>query len=404
MTSYETSSPKAGGFFQAGNLPTLFSALLYLEISFIAWALLGPLAVYIAPELHLSAGQKGFMVAVPVLAGALLRLPAGGLSDAFGPKRVGVVAQLVVIAGLILTWTFPAHTFGQMFWIALVLGVAGASFAIGIPLASAWYPSKYQGAALGIVGIGNSGTALAALFAPELASVVGWRNVIGLTALPLALTLLIFLLCAQEPPKRGPAPGVREWLTVLRAPDSWFLMFFYAVTFGGFVGLSAFLTIYFNDQYHLSPTSAGACTAFVVLVGSLVRPLGGGMADKLGGTRALALLYAVSAAVFGLIALGLPTLWGAMSAFFVGMFALGLGNGAVFQLVPSRFAGKVGVATGLVGMAGGVGGFFLASSLGATKQLTGSYGDGFLGFALICLLALAGDFHCRKRWRKPGSP
>ncbi|MFT9094860.1 MAG: MFS transporter, partial [Gluconobacter cerinus] len=212
----------------------------------------------------------------------------------------------------------------------------------------------------------------------------------------------LFLILAREPVSRPASSGLCSWGPVLGSGDSWLLMFFYSVTFGGFVGLASFLTIYFNDQYNLSPTIAGACTAFVVFVGSFVRPVGGAFADRVGGTKALAILYAVAAGCFCVIALGLPTIYLAFPVFLLGMVTLGLGNGAVFQLVPARFPRQVGILTGLVGMAGGVGGFYLALSLGEARQIVNSYGPGFLAFAGICLIACIAVVLCHHRWREIG--
>ncbi|RFD21505.1 NarK/NasA family nitrate transporter [Komagataeibacter melaceti] len=386
------------GFLKAGNPRTLLAAFLYFDVSFMVWVLLGPLGISIAHDLHLNAGQKGLLVATPVLAGALLRVLAGALVDHFGPRRVAIGAQILVIAGLLLTWLSAPHSYGALFGVALVLGVAGASFAIALPLASAWYPPQYQGTALGIAGAGNSGTALASLFAPGLAVLYGWVNVLGLATLPLTAVLVAFVFLASEPPRHRSSGGLVAWLPVLHSGDCWMLMFFYGVTFGGFVGLASFLTIYFNDQYGLPPAIAGSCTALVVFVGSFVRPLGGAMADRIGGERALSILFALAVTIFAVIGFGLPTIWLAFPAFFLGMVVLGLGNGAVFQLVPTRFPSRVGILTGLVGMSGGVGGFYLASSLGAARQATGSYGPGFLGFAAVALVAFACVGVCRRRW------
>jgi NNP family nitrate/nitrite transporter-like MFS transporter len=189
----------------------------------------------------------------------------------------------------------------------------------------------------------------------------------------------------------------------LRISDTWWFMFFYSVTFGGFVGLSSSLTIYFNDQYGLPATTAGYCTAAVVFVGSLVRPIGGAVADRVGGVRALTVLYVIAAASFATIATGLSTIWLAMPVFVLGMLALGMGNGSVFQLVPQRFAGQMGVMTGLVGMSGGVGGFYLASSLGYSKQVTGSYGPGFLIFAALAAMAFVCIGLLSRKWRSDWS-
>lgn len=386
-------------FLRAGHLPTLVASLLYFDASFMVWVLLGPLGVAIARDLHLNPAQKGLMVAVPVLAGAALRVLLGVLVERFRPRRVGIAAQAVVIAGLLAAWGLGVHTLAGLFLLGVVLGLAGASFAVALPLASGWYPPEHQGTALGIAGAGNSGTVLAALFAPALAVAFGWRNVIGLAAVPLALVLALFALLAKDSPDAPPPRPLAGYGRLLRQADAWWLMFFYAVTFGGFVGLASSLTIYFNDQYRLPAIDAGHCTAAVVFAGSLVRPLGGAVADRVGGVRALTALYAVAACAFAAVASGLASIWLALPVFVVGMLALGMGNGAVFQLVPQRFGREIGVVTGLVGMAGGVGGFYLASSLGLSRHLTGGYGAGFSAFALLAAAALLCVAGVRRRWR-----
>jgi NNP family nitrate/nitrite transporter-like MFS transporter len=392
-------SPVSKGFMKAGHKPTLFAAFLYFDLSFMVWVLLGPLGVAIAKELHLDPAHKGLMVATPVLAGALLRLPLGLLVDRYRAKRVGAGAQAVVIAGLVAAWLIGIHSFTGTLLLGVVLGLAGASFAVALPLASGWYPREHQGTALGIAGAGNSGTVLAALFAPGLAVAFGWQNVVGLAAIPLSVTLATFLLLAKDSPNAAPAKPLAEYLRLLRIADAWWFMFFYSVTFGGFVGLASSLTIYFNDAYGLTAVVAGYCTAAVVFVGSLVRPLGGMVADRVGGVRALTCMYAIAAMAFATVATGIASIWLVMPVFLVGMLSLGMGNGAVFQLVPQRFGREIGVMTGLVGMTGGLGGFYLASSLGYSKQYTGSYGAGFLVFASLAAVALVCISRVRRRWR-----
>ncbi|MBV8613743.1 MAG: NarK/NasA family nitrate transporter [Acetobacteraceae bacterium] len=364
-----------------------------------AWVILGPLAVQIAPDLRLNAAQKGLMVAVPVLAGAVVRVVNGFLVDIVGPKRVGAACQVIVIAGLLAAWWFGVHSFGAVLTLGAVLGVAGASFAVALPLASRWYPPEHQGTALGIAGAGNSGTVLAALFAPSLAAWAGWNNVLGLLCVPLGLTLLVFLFFAKDSPTAPRPKRLAEYASVLKTKDAWWFMFFYSVTFGGFVGLASSLTIYFNDQYGLPAVTAGYFTAACVFAGSLVRPLGGSIADRAGGVRTLTVMYWVAGAALVLISAGLPRAWMALTVFIPAMLALGAGNGAVFQLVPQRFRDEVGVMTGIVGCTGGLGGFYLASSLGYSKQLSGSYQLGFLLFALLAALALSGLTRIKRRWR-----
>jgi NNP family nitrate/nitrite transporter-like MFS transporter len=387
------------GFLKAGHLPTLFSAFLYFDVSFMVWVILGPLGVQISKTLGLDAAHKGLMVAIPVLAGAFLRIVNGVLVDYIGPKRTGQLAQLVVIAGLAVAWLHGIHNFNQVLMVGVVLGMAGASFAVALPLASRWYPPEYQGVALGIAGAGNSGTVLATLFAPALAVAYGWNNVLGLTIVPLAFVFVFYSFFAKDSPDRPPSKSFVDYMKILKKSDAWWFMFFYSVTFGGFVGLSSSLTIYYNDQYGLPPIVAGYATSACVFAGSLLRPFGGALADRIGGVRTLAAMYVAAAAALIVVSFGLPQLWMAILGFVVGMGALGMGNGAIFQLVPQRFRAEIGIMTGLVGMMGGIGGFYLASSLGLSKQFTGSYQSGFLIFAVLALVALLGLTAVKKRWR-----
>ena len=383
---------------KSGHTPTLFSTFLYFDISFMVWVLLGPLAILIGTDLHLDAAQKGLMVATPSLAGAFLRVVNGVFVDRFGPKKTGIVSQLIVIGGLLVAWRLGVHSFAQTLMLATVLGVAGASFAIALPMASAWYPKEHQGLALGIAGAGNSGTVLASLFAPTLAKTYGWTNVIGMAILPLLVAFAVFVLLAKDSPNRAAPKTAKAYLKVLKQGDCWGLMALYSVTFGGFVGLSSSLPIYFHSEYGLSSVTAGFVTAACVFAGSMVRPFGGFLADRFGGVQTLTVVFAVAAAALGLVSMNLPGVYLAATVFILGMLALGMGNGAVFQLAPQRFSGEMGLITGLVGMAGGLGGFYLASSLGLSKQLTGSYQAGLLIFAGLAFVALLGVSAVRKRW------
>ena len=386
-------------FWKAGHPPTLLAAFLYFDLSFMVWVVLGPLGVQIAKDLGLNAAQKGLMVATPVLAGALLRLVMGVMVDHLKPKTAGSIGQVIVIVSLSIAWYFGIHSYAQVLTLGIFLGVAGASFAVALPLASRWYPPEHQGTALGIAGAGNSGTVLAALFAPALAVAFGWNNVIGLAVIPLAIVFVFYLFVAKDSPDCPPAKSLAEYLKVLRDKDAWWFMFFYSVTFGGFVGLASSLTIYFNTQYGLSPVVAGYFTAACVFMGSMMRPLGGWLADRIGGIKSLSVMYVIAASFLFVVSFGLPSAWMALIVFMFAMWALGMGNGAVFQLVPQRFRKEIGVMTGMVGMAGGVGGFYLALSLGYSKQITGSYQLGFLIFAALAMVALGGLTAVKTRWR-----
>jgi NNP family nitrate/nitrite transporter-like MFS transporter len=360
---------------------------------------LGPLAVQISRDLGLNAAEKGLMAATPLLAGAAFRVVVGLLVDILQPRRAGIIAQVIVIIGLFAAWYFGVHSYAQVLLVGCVLGVAGASFAVALPLASRWYPPQYQGTALGIAGAGNSGTVFAALFAPSLALAFGWVNVFGLLCIPLAVAFVVYLALAKDAPGAPAAKSFKEYASVLAGGDAWWFMFFYSVTFGGFSGLASSLSFYFNDQYGLSPVVAGYFTAACVFAGSLVRPVGGAVADRIGGVRSLSVMYAVAAGALIIVSTNLPQAWMALIVFVVAMLALGMGNGAVFQLVPQRFRKEIGIMTGLVGMTGGVGGFYLAASLGTSKQMTGGYTAGFAVFAALALVALLGLTRVKNRWR-----
>ncbi len=388
------------GFLRAGHLPTLVAAFLYFDVSFMVWVILGPLAVFIAKDLHLTPAQKGLMVATPVLAGAVLRIVTGVLADHLKPRLTAIIMQTIVIAGLAAFWAFGVASFGMTLALGIVLGVAGASFAVALPLASYWYPSEHQGTALGIAGAGNSGTVLAALFAPSLAVAFGWQNVLGLAIIPLAIVLALFAVLAKNGPRSPARKSLKDYAEVLSHADAWWLMAFYCVTFGGFVGLSSFLPIYFNDQYGLSAVNAGYATAACVFAGSFVRPFGGAIADRIGGVKALSFVYGLVAVLLLIVSRGIADLRIALPLIIATMGALGAGNKAVFQIVPQRFARNVGVVTGLVGATGGVGGFYLAASLGYAKQLTGGYGVGLAIFAFLALAALTALTSVSIRWRR----
>jgi NNP family nitrate/nitrite transporter-like MFS transporter len=386
-------------FLKAGHLPTLFAAFLYFDASFMCWAMLGPLGIQISKALSLDPAHKGLMVATPLLAGAFLRIIVGLAADRFGAKKTGIVAQLIVIAGLAAACVFGVTSFTAIRLVGVALGMAGASFAVALPMASRWYPREHQGKALGIAGAGNSGTVIAALVAPALGLAYGFTNVFGMAAVVMAIVLALFIILAKDAPVQPARQTFAGYLRVLGIADTWWFMLFYSVTFGGFVGLAASLSIYFHSQYGLAPVAAGYATAACVFAGSMFRPVGGFVADKIGGVKALSILYILAAAMLVLVSIGLPALWMALGVFVIAMLSLGMGNGAVFQLVPVRFGREIGVMTGLVGFAGGIGGFYLASSLGFSKQLTGSYQDGFLIFAALALVAFVGIQIVKRGWR-----
>ena len=376
---------------------------MHFDLSFMLWVMLGALGIYIAESLGLGALQKSLLVAVPVLSGSLLRVPLGWLGDRIGGKRVGVAMLAFLFLPLALGWQAGAH-FPLLLVVGLLLGTAGASFAVALPLASRWYPPQRQGLVMGIAAAGNSGVVVTNLLAPRLASLFGWHNVLGLAMIPLAVVLLAFVLLARDNPAWGSRPRSPARAT-LRQADLWWFCLLYSVTFGGYVGLSSFLPLLLRDQYQVSPATAGYVTALAALVGSALRPLGGYLADRLGGARVLSALLLSIGALYVLGAT-IPPLAAMMGLLVVTMACLGMGNGAVFQLVPQRFRNEIGVATGIIGAIGGLGGFALPLILGLAKQLAGSFGPGFLALGLVAftsflllVLLVAWRHDWRSSWR-----
>ena len=410
-------------FKQAGHCPTLLAAFLYFDIIFMVWVVLGPLSLYLTQDLGLAIEEKFTIVAIPILCGALLRVPLGSLADHIGPKRAGQLGQLVVIAGMAYAWLWGLHSKLEVEIFGIVLGIAGASFAVALPQASRWYPPKYQGMVMGIAGAGNMGVVLDSMLVPWFAETYGWQSVFGFLLVPLLLVFILYSWMAKDAPDKRKAVTLANYGAVLKDVDTWWFMFFYSITFGGFVGLGNALPLYFTHWYHTSGVAAGMMVAIIVFAGSMFRPIGGWLADRIGGIRALQILFSLVAVAYLTIAflpegpapaasaistdkvagwglMELPAVaWTAVLIFFAGAMALGMGNGSVFQLVPLRFRNEIGVMTGLVGAAGGMGGFFLAKSLGWSKGMTGGFAAGFWIFAGLALLGLFGLVSVKKRWR-----
>lgn len=382
----------------SGHWPTLFTSFLYFDVSFMVWTILGALGALIAPSLGLNAQQKFLMVALPTLSGALLRIVLSLLVDRIGTKTTGIIAQLIVMAGLAVAWQTGLHSLNQALALGLVLGLAGASFAVALPQSGRWYPPHLQGVVLGLAGAGNIGVVIDHLAAPRIAAAYGWQAVFGAALIPLAIAFVLYVIFSKEPPGEFKKKKLSDYITLLRQRDAHWFCFFYTISFGGFVGLATAFAIYFRDEFALSPVQAGEAAAFCTLVGALGRPVGGALADRLGGIRALGVFYTVAGLALVVAALS-HQLWVCGAAFFVASGAFGMCNGSVFQLLPQRFAKDISVMTGLVGCGGGLGGFILGMLFGYSKENTGSYLTGILLFAGLCGVALIGLKLVKTRWR-----
>jgi len=389
------------GFLKSGHFPTLVAALLYFDVSFMVWVLLGPLAPFLREQFGLTATQQGLLVAIPLLGGSLFRPFFGTLGDRIGGRRADLLGLALTVIPLIIGWKV-ASSLAHFYMVGFLLGIAGASFAVALPLASGWYPPEYQGLAMGIAGAGNSGSLLATLAAPRLAVRFGWASTFGIMILPTLAVFVVFAIMARDSPRRRQRQTWQEYAAVLKEPDTLWFSFLYSLTFGGFVGFASFLTTFFYDQYQVSKVSAGDLTTIVVVAGSLLRPVGGWLSDRVGGYRLLIMLLVAVAGCLAVVS-ALPPLWVVVTALFMAVGLLGMGNGAVFQLVPQRFADRMGLITGVVGAAGGLGGFFLPSMLGAAKDATGTYSLGLLllaaGFLVGAFVLLQLGTVWMKRWQ-----
>ncbi|EQA35809.1 nitrate transporter [Leptospira inadai serovar Lyme str. 10] len=389
-------------FLRAGHFPTLVSSFLYFDFSFMIWMLLAALGIFLSEEFGLGPAQKGLMVSIPLLGGTLLRIPMGLLSDRFGSKKVALSGMAVTMIPLVWGW-LSAKSMPEVVCIGLLLGVAGASFAVALPLASRWYPAKYQGLVMGIAGAGNSGSVLATLFAPSLAKAYGWHSVFGLAIIPMSIVFLFFLFTAKDCPGTINRKGILEYFAPIKSRDAITFCLLYSVTFGGFVGIASFLPIFFYDQYGIEKVTTGLYTSYCIIGASMLRPVGGYLSDKFGGVNVLSLvLLTLSVILIGIsylfpVNITLPL--------FIGLMAcLGLGNGSVFQLVPLRFKKDIGVVTGFVGAFGGLGGFLVPNLLGSLKSVSGSFATGFVILALITISSAALVFFTNLLiWKKADS-
>ena len=366
-------------------------ATIAFTVSFYAWSLLGPLGPDLEDELGLSEFETSAMVAVPVLLGSLMRIPLGWLTDRYGGRRVfGLLLAFTPLPLIALALFHDA--LAPILLFGFLLGFAGASFAVGVPFVNGWYPPERQGYALGVYGVGMGGTTIAGLTAPSIADEWGLAAPFWVAVVLVVLTLAGFVLLARDAPRpagasRGARPGMFAALGVFRhSGRAWALTLFYFMAFGGFVAMFLYLPKLLTGVHDLSQSDAGARAAGFALLAVVARPTGGWLSDRIGAARVLLVSF-VGVTVLALV---LAATYESMVPLTIACLtiavALGLGTGAVFKLVPEWFPDRVGSVTGVVGAAGGLGGFFPPLVMGAVKGATGGYG---LGFVLMALVAIA---------------
>ena len=405
-----------------GHAPTLFMAFLYFDMSFMVWTMLGPLSTEIGEALAaaghiMTAGEKATLLSLPILSGAILRIVLGFGVDKLGAKTTALMAQSIVIASLITAFMLGAEiTYNQLLFVALGLGFAGASFAVALPQAGQWYPPKLQGIVLGIAGAGNIGVVIDFLFAPKIAEKWGWEYVFGVGAVMAIIVFIAYLFLAKNAPEsvyKARPKKVKDYLKLLRDKDTWWFNLFYAISFGGFVGFAGYMKVFLMNTYQADMSAfgldvfnepnvkviAGYFGALTIFAGAVLRPVGGSIADKIGGVKALYFFYGAVAVLVTLLAVADLPFFVAIAVLFLIMASLGMANGSVFQLVPQRFGKDIGIMTGIVGCAGGLGGTALIKTLGWSKGAFDGYMVGFLIFAVVVLVAIAGLSMVKTRWR-----
>ncbi len=405
-----------------GHFPTLFMAFLYFDMSFMVWTMLGPLSTEIAEALAqngfiITPGQKATLLSLPILSGAILRILLGFLVDKIGPKLTALIAQAIVIGALLLAYFQGQHiTYSQLLLVALGLGFAGASFAVALPQAGQWYPPNLQGVVLGVAGAGNIGVVLDFLFAPKIAQFWGWNSVFGFGAVAAIIVWIAYLFLAKDAPKSvyKPRPKkISDYLKLLKDKDTWWFNLFYAVSFGGFVGFAGYMKVYLMNVYQVDMSNfginflnepnvkavAGYFGALTIFAGAILRPIGGSIADKIGGVKSLYIFFGMVALLALIMALVHLPFYLAIIVLFLIMANLGMANGAVFQLVPQRFDKDIGIMTGIIGCAGGLGGTALIKTLGWSKGAFDGYSAGFLIFAVVVAIAISGISMVKTRWR-----
>jgi len=420
---------------RSGNWRSLLACFLYFDTGFTVWVLYGPLAPFIGKSIAMTPAETGFLVAVPVLGAAILRVTLGNLFQATNGRGValmGIILSEIPAIVLPLLPSVPSYTL--LLILGVFLGIGGASFSVALPMAGSTYAPKVQGLVLGLAAAGNIGAVLDGFLFPGLAQKYGWQNA-SAAALPFlaVAAAAVFFWAEDRAVKTGnvkkamtaffttlvgmvalvvivhagwlgsgktgvlllPVLGAllaiavlpKAYRGVLKERDTWSIMLVYSITFGGFVGMSSYVATLLTTLYGMPKINAGLFMAGLAFTGAMVRPLGGLLADKISGVRALMVLLAGISACDIVFASFMPASPSGIPLLFLMYVCFGLGNGATFQLVPHRWKGKTGLMSGIIGCAGGIGGFYLPVIMGMAKEGTGSYQAGFAIFGGVAALA-----------------
>ena len=386
-------------FLKSGHAPTLFAAFLYFSFSCCIWVLNGAMAPFISETFGLSPAQKGLMLSVPIIAGALMRFPLGLLSQYVGRKSATLI-EMGLIAVAMLFGFFFVKTFNDLLAMGVLLGIAGASFGVALSLGSGSFPPKHKGLAMGLVGAGNVGTAVSVLIAPPLAQAFGWVTVYGFAAVAISIPMIVMIVFAKEPDDLDKHASFKQHIACLYEKDGWAFSLIYAITFGGFIGLATFLPTYYYDQFSVSKVQAGQLTMLAAFMGAALRVFGGWISDRWGGINTLSVVLVTVAITLTMCGLAGTSLVATTLLVILCFAALGAGNGALFQLVPLRWPLATAVAGSMIGEIGALGGGLVPNAMGLAKQYGGSYAWGFFLFAGLALVMLAMLRVMQMRWTR----
>ncbi|MFZ3220544.1 MAG: MFS transporter [Rhodoferax sp.] len=386
-------------FLKSGHAPTLFASFLYFTYCCGVWVTNGAMAPFIKDSLRLSPAQIGVMLSVPIFAGAVMRFPLGIVAQYIGRKNATLV-EMGGIAIALLFGYFFVESFNDLLAMGVLLGIAGASFGVALSLGSGSFPARYKGLAMGLVGAGNVGTSISALLAPQLAQAFGWKAVYGMAAIGLLLPVSVMLLLAREPDDVDKHANFKDHVACLFEKDGWGFSIIYAITFGGFIGLTTFLPSYYYDQFGVTKVQAGQLTMLAAFMGAALRIFGGWISDHWGGINTLTAVLVVIAVTLVLCGFSGGSLVATTLLLMTCFAALGAGNGALFQLVPLRWPLTTAVAGSMIGEIGALGGGLVPNVMGLSKQYGGSYMWGFFLFAVLALAVLGMMRSMQMRWTR----
>lgn len=369
-------------FMKSGHPPTLFASFLYFDFCFAIWVLDGALGPFLSQEFGLTPMQRGFLVSVPILAGAFMRVPLGILAQRIGRKNAACIEMVTIMIALTYG-AFFVHSYNNLLFMGVLLGLAGASFGIALSLGGGWFPPESKGLAIGIAGAGNSGAVIAMLAGPPIAIAYGWRMAY-LAGVGLMLpALLVMIFAAKEPPDRSKEKFAHH-MKVFGEKDAWVFNISYILTFGGYIGLTNFLPTFLHYEYSIPLATMGKYSAFIAIMASVSRIVGGWLADRFGGIRAM-FVVCIVAAITSFYISTLPPFALVVPALCILFLALGAGNGSTFQLVPLRWVGSTAIVMSLIGEVGGLGGGLIPNIMGYSKQHLGSYQYGFIVWGALAV-------------------